>query len=108
MPRYKTMKRDPQTQDFLKKIHRLDDYVMGPTTLIKFDDTAKGSRGFFANTQDELYRKMAIGESEVEKLYDILDSSELCRYVSTHNYKCYALFMPIQLFNHLQGELNNG
>lgn len=96
----------PKVKNFLDAVHRLDRYVMGPTSLIKFDEHAKGTTGFFANTQTELYRKMSVGESEMERLYDILDGGELYRYVSSRNYKCYALFMPSQLFNLLQGELN--
>ena len=100
------MNHSKETINFLGAVHKLDMYVCGPTTLIKFDEHAKGTTGFFANTQTELYRKMAQGESEMERLYDILDGGELYRYVSSRNYKCYALFMPAQLFNLLQGDIN--
>ena len=100
------MNHPKELQTFLRDVHKLDTYVMGPTTLIKFDEHAKGTTGFFANTQAELYRKMAQGESAIEKLYDILDGGELYRYVSSRNYKCYAIFMPSQLFNLLQGDIN--
>lgn len=98
------MSHSNELTNFLVTVHKLDMYVLGPSSLIKFDEHAKGTTGIFANTMNELYKKMELGETE--GLYDILDSSELYRYVSSHNYKCYALFMPTQLFNLLQGDIN--
>ena len=80
MPRLNAM--DKSAHEFLSAVHKLDKYVLGPTSLVIFDEHAKGTTGIFANTMNELYKKMEL--REIERLYDILDGSELCRYVSCH------------------------
>lgn len=103
------MSEEITAEDVLSLIHKLDHYVLGPTSLIGFqkDKCPVSNRwGFFANTQNELYQKMAAGEPE--ELYEILDGGELYRYVSARNHKCYALYMPVKLFQLLQGEILNG
>lgn len=105
------MSEEITADDVLLLIHKLDRYVLGPTSLIGFQKdkcpiSVAISVGFFANTQNELYQKMTAGESE--ELYEILDGGELYRYVSARNHKCYALYMPVKLFQLLQGELPNG
>lgn len=101
------MSEEITAEDVLSLIHKLDRYVLGPTSLIGFQkEKCPISVGFFANTQNELYQKMSAGESE--ELYEILDGGELYRYVSARNHKCYALYMPVKLFQLLQGELPNG
>lgn len=82
---------DVDTMNCAKK---LDNIVFTPGSLVSYERNHHKERivGYFANTVEELVHKVSIQEEEI--LYDILDESEMCRYVTCKNHRCYALFLP--------------
>lgn len=95
---------DVDTMNCAKKI---DNIVFTPGSLVSYKRNHREERivGYFANTLEELTRKVNVGDEEI--LYDILDESEMCRYVTCKNHRCYALFLPdvfVPIFLNLQQE----
>ena len=82
---------DVDTMNCAKK---LDNIVFTPGSLVSYERNHHKERivGYFANTVEELVHKVSLQEEEI--LYDILDESEMCRYVTCKNHRCYALFLP--------------
>ena len=79
---------------YMCSIKKLDNMVYSATTLVRMSNKHPHCkvRGYFADTLDQLVTR--VRHHDEETLYDILDYSEIFRYVASGSYKCYALFIP--------------
>lgn len=80
---------------YMCSIKKLDNMIYSATTLVRMSDKHPHCkvRGYFADTLDQLVTR--VRHHDEEQLYDILDYSEIFRYVASGSYKCYALFLPV-------------